>query len=234
MSVYGNVVLRLNAGAASQAALTLPTNRHDSVDSDWGFFAQDRWTMKRLTTNIGLRMDWLRTSVPDQVLPASVWLPEQHFTARRVIEWKDLSPRLGLAYDLFGNGKTALKVAVARFVDGETIALTGQVNPMNAIATADARSWNDANGDRSIYNANGTVQLNELGPTGNSNFGTPVISTTFDNDVLNGWFKRGYSWEPMLVQHALLSRVNLTALCLPARGREQPRDRRPDADGKQL
>jgi hypothetical protein len=213
VSVYGNVVLRLDGGAASQAALTLPTNRHDSVDGDWGFFAQDRWTMKRLTANLGLRMDWLRTSVPDQVLPASVWLPEQHFDGRDVIDWKDLSPRLGLAYDLFGNGKTAVKVAVARFVDGETIALTGQVNPMNAIATADARSWTDVNGDHSIYNGDGTVQLNELGPTGNSNFGTPVISTTFDNDVLNGWFKRGYSWETdVSVQHELLPRIGVSAL----------------------
>ena len=213
VSVYGNAVLRLDSGVASQATLTLPTNRHDSVDGDWGFFAQDRWTIKRLTANLGLRMDWLRTSVPDQVLPASVWLAEQHFTGRVSSIGKTCHPGSASAYDLFGNGKTALKVAVARFVDGETIALTGQVNPMNAISTTDSRTWTDVNGDFSIYNANGTVQLNELGPTANSNFGTPIISTSFDDDVLQGWFKRGYSWETdVSIQHELLPRVGVSAL----------------------
>jgi hypothetical protein len=206
-------VLRVDSGVPSQATLTLPTNRHDQVNGDWGFFVQDRWTIKRLTANLGVRMDWLQTSVPDQVLPASVWLSEQHFDGRDVIDWKDLSPRLGIAYDLFGTGKTAVKVAVARFVDGETIGLTGQVNPMNAISTNDSRTWTDANSDFSIYNADGSVQLNELGPTGNANFGTPIISTSFDNDVLNGWFKRGYSWETDLsIQHELLPRMGVSAL----------------------
>jgi hypothetical protein len=129
VTVIGDVVLRLSTGAASQAVLTLPVNRHDSLDGDWGVFVQDRWTVKRLTANFGLRMDQLQTSVPDQVLPASIWLSEQHFTGRDVLNRTELSPRLGAAYDLFGNGKTALKVAVARFVDGETVNLTGQVNP---------------------------------------------------------------------------------------------------------
>jgi len=213
VTVIGDVVLRLSNGAASQAVLTLPVNRHDSLDGDWGVFVQDRWTVKRLTANLGLRMDQLQTSVPDQVLPASIWLAEQHFAGRDVLNWKDLSPRLGAAYDLFGNGKTALKVAVARFVDGETVNLTGQVNPMTAISTTDARAWTDLNRDFTIYNANGTLQSNELGPTTNANFGTPVISTQFDNDALSGWFKRGYSWETdVSVQHELLPSVGVTAV----------------------
>lgn len=212
-SAYGSVVLQLDEGVPNQAVLTLPTNRHDNVDGDFGLFVQDRWTINRLTVNAGLRMDWLKTSVPDQVLPASVWLPEQQFAGRSVVDWKDFSPRLGLSYDLFGTGRTAVKVAAGRFVDGETIALTGQVNPMNAIATTDNRAWNDVNGDHSIFNPDGSVQENELGPTGNSNFGTPVISTTFDDDVLNGWFKRGYSWQTdIAIQHQLLPRVAVTAM----------------------
>ena len=45
------------------------------------------------------------------------------------------------------------------------------------------------------------------------NFGTPVISTHFDDDVLTGWFKRGYSWETNVsIQHELLPRVGVSAL----------------------
>jgi hypothetical protein len=84
---------------------------------------------------------------------------------------------------------------------------------MNAISSTDLRTWADSNGDFSIYNANGTVQLNELGPTGNVNFGTPIISTSFDDDVLKGWSKRGYSWETDLsIQHELLPRMSVSAL----------------------
>ena len=44
-----------------------------------------------------------------------------------------------------------------------------------------------------------------------------MISTTFDDDVLNGWFKRGYSWETdVSVQHELLPRVGVIGAVLPA------------------
>jgi hypothetical protein len=212
-AVVDNVVLRTFNGAPNSVVLTLPGNERENIDADWGVFAQDRWTHERLTVNAGLRLDLLQTSVPAQRLPASQWLGEQNYAPVDVLNYKDLSPRLGAAYDLFGNGKTAVKAALARFAAGETVNLTGSANPIRTIATTDTRAWTDSNGDGTIFNENGAVQFNELGASTNLNFGTAVPGTVFDPNVLGGWFNRGYSWETNLaVQHELLSRVGVSAL----------------------
>jgi hypothetical protein len=212
-SVIGHVVMRYSGGFPQQVDLTLPGNEREEIDADWGLFVQDRWTTGRLTVNGGLRLDVLKSSVPEQVLPASPWLGEQRYGAQDVLDYKDLSPRVGAAYDLFGNGKTAVKVALARYVGGETVNLTGAANPIRLIATTDRRTWLDVNGDRTIFNPDFSVQTNELGPSTNLNFGTAVPGTVYDPDALGGWFHRAYSWETNVsVQHEVIPRVGVTAL----------------------
>jgi len=118
-----------------------------------------------------------------------------------------------VSYDLFGNGKTAVKASFARYVNGEAVATAAANNPQTTVGNTDTRTWNDANGDFTIFNPNGTVQAGELGPSTNANFGRLVAaSTTTDPAVLNGFGVRPFNREiTASVQHELLPRVAVTA-----------------------
>ena len=184
------------------------------MNADIGLWVQDRWRLDRLTLNYGLRLDMIRTGWPEQVLPPNPFTPQFRFEARDTfLNWKDLSPRVGAAYDLFGSGRTALKGSVARYVSAETIGLNSLGNPMSALSTSVNRTWTDRNGDRTIFNPDFTLQEAELGPSTNLNFGRSVQTTTVDPGVLNGWDHRPYTYEVDLgIQHQLASRASATAM----------------------
>src|SRR5262249_5162925 len=83
---------------------------------DQGIYAQDQWTIKRLTLNYGLRCEWVSGQVPAQDSPAGRFVNARHFDAvTNVPKQHDPAPRLGLAYDVFGNGKTAVKYSLNRY-----------------------------------------------------------------------------------------------------------------------
>ena len=68
----------------------------------------------RLTVNAGIRWDRLKTSIPARDVPAGTWVPARSFPAiDNVPNWYSVVPRLGVSYDLTGEGKTVLKGGVS-------------------------------------------------------------------------------------------------------------------------
>jgi hypothetical protein len=215
-----------NNGAPVSVTLRIPTDRRNSIDMDMGLYAQDHWTFRRATVSGGLRWDWFRTSTNPETLPASTWNPAVTYSdcpdginnlnqacTGRVLNWKDLNPRVGVSFDVFGNGKTAVKVSYARYVNGvglSNLSTTDNANPEVTVGTTDTRAWRDLDGNGSPFNAAGQIQLNELtNSTSTPTFGKNVASSTVtDPSVLDGWNKRGYNTEwAFSVQHELLPRL---------------------------
>jgi hypothetical protein len=194
-----------------------PFDTRDRLKADLGLYVQDRWTVKRLTLNLGLRFDYFNSYVPAQSLPAGQFVPARDFApVYDVPNWKDINPRLGASYDLFGDGRTGLKVSLGRYLGFGgliSVQIADANNPMVTSVNNTSRTWNDANGnyvpdcDLRSPGANG-----ECGAFANQNFGKlNPGATRWDDDVLRGVGKRDYFWDfGTEVQHELRPWISVT------------------------
>jgi hypothetical protein len=208
--------LTIFGAPASVTYYAAPYVQTQNINADMGIYAQDKWTLRRLTINTGLRWDYFHSELPAQSVAANSFLPARHFAAvPNVPNWKDINPRVGVSYDLFGNGKTAIKASVSRYVSTSVYQFGNNINPISAGGgnTVTRAITNPAininlppNGDPTNPNANG-----DLGP-GPANFGQSFISTTYDPKLSQGWWNRPFNWEySVVVQHELAPRVSLEA-----------------------
>jgi hypothetical protein len=182
--------------------------------AEMGLFAQDQWTVDKVTLTAGVRFDWLSYYYPSVSIGPSPLAPNRNFTTafKESVNWKDVTPRLGVAYNLFGDGKTALKASVGRYViNADSGNAAAPANPVTGLALTTNRPWNDANRnfipDCDLVNlqANG-----ECGVVDNQNFGGQVPTRADDPATYNGWGTRPYNWEySASVQHQLVPRVSV-------------------------
>ena len=80
-------------------------------------FAQDQWQVGRLTVNAGLRLDSIKGK--GATTEADVLAGRLNKTYYNVTP---IAPRLGLAYDLFGDGKSVLRAYYGQLYDGAIFA----------------------------------------------------------------------------------------------------------------
>ena len=125
----------------------------------------------------------------------SGWIPARNFAPlSHVPLWTDLSPRLGVAYDVRGDGRTALKVSLGKYVATSTGI---SVNPINTSVNSVTRTWTPTTaGDYIPHCDLGNFAANgECGPISNSGFGTLNIVTRYADDVIHGLNARGHNWD---------------------------------------
>ncbi len=186
-------------------------------------YAQDQWTKSRLTLQGGLRYDYILSSYPDScvggagypLMPTQVCYPARSTPG---VHWSDLTPRVGVAYDLFGNGKTAVKFNLGKYMQALTASNSDMdLNPLIRLNLQTTRTWDDRgglgiNGDYipqcDLLNpaANG-----ECGRMDNQNFGKEFFTRTFDPAFIDGFGVRPFNWEMgVALQQQVHSRIGVT------------------------
>ena len=142
---------------------------------DNGLYIQDKWTpARKLTINAGLRFETTYGWQPAACQTETTFVAGQCFSAiAGAPDFKAVVPRASAVYDLFGDGKTALKFSASRYDQPITLQNVLRLNPLGA--TSDTRPWTVCTtGQTSGCDLNGDLvpQLNELGASSGFTFGS--------------------------------------------------------------
>jgi len=225
-----NLTYRVSNGVPNQLTESISPWVNNARAAWDGIFAQEQWTRRRLTLQGAVRFDRARSWFPAQqegpsrFLPTPIQIPE----TRGVDSYKDITPRFGAAYDLSGDGRTALKLQLGRYLEGAGVnGNYANTNPTlrmpqttMVFGTAGvSRAWADANAnfvpDCDLLNP----QAQDLrdrggdmcGVVSNTNFGSNVLTNNFDPAILDGWGIRPSDWNlGVSFEQQLFSRASLS------------------------
>ncbi|HJU42494.1 MAG TPA: carboxypeptidase regulatory-like domain-containing protein [Vicinamibacterales bacterium] len=163
--VGGNIEHVYNNNASSQVFFRIPTAK--GVDylkagkkgdltavsalNHLGFFINDTWNAGRMTLNAGVRFDRYSAFLPEQeqlgATVGPVTVVGRTFPESDLFTWNVAAPRVGVIYDLSGDGRTVIKGNYGFFWHNPGVTVGDNANP-NTSTKFEQWTWNDINGDR--------------------------------------------------------------------------------------
>jgi hypothetical protein len=180
------------------------------------FFAQDSWTRDRLTVQGAVRYEHAWSYYPESYIGGTRFVPYSTIPEAPGANFNDIMPRVGLAYDLFGSGRTSVKANFGKYVQpAQNAGIYTGAAPTSGIVTAATRSWSDLNGNFVVdcnLNAPGASDLSasggdRCGALSNNNFGTLNPGFTYSPQIMNGLRPWDYQFGVSL-QQQVTSRIS--------------------------
>jgi hypothetical protein len=224
-----NLSFQLNNGVPNRLTELISPWVNNGLGAWHALFVQDQYTTGRLTLQGALRFDhsssWFpeQTEGPTRFLPTALVIPE----TPGVSGYKDITPRMGLAYDVFGNGKTSFKFNLGKYLEGmgisnnwananPTLRLPCTTGPFGPCGVT--RSWTDSNNNfvpdcnllnpsaQDLRGSGGDV----CGVISNTAFGTTTLTNNYDPALLTGWNVRSSDWTMgFAVQQQIMARASI-------------------------
>jgi hypothetical protein len=214
-----SLAYRFNNGAPNQFTQTINQFERTSRTALYAFFAEDQWTRGRFTFQGALRYDNSWSWFPEQQVGPHRFLPTPIvFEETDGVNYKDITPRVGVAWDVFGTGRTAVKVNIGRYLEPASNGNGNYsaTNPTSRITTTTSRTWIDGNNNfivdcdlLSMAAQNNLASGGDSCAAGTASFGQNRFADTYDPELLRGWFVRPDDWGfNASVQQQLLPRVS--------------------------
>jgi hypothetical protein len=218
-----NLAYRFNNGVPNQITeQIIPVYTEQRVRYD-SLYAQEQWTMGRVTLQGALRYDRAWSWFPAVSVGPTIFLPNvtPYPETQGVHSYNDITPRAGVAWDVFGTGKTSVKVNVGEYLQAAQNGLSyAALRPTSRLTNSVTRTWTDTNGNFSPdCNLQNPLAQDLRGSGGDFcgqistlNFGQNVFTSDLSPKLVNGWGVRPGDWQiGASVQQQVLPRVSVEA-----------------------